>query len=258
MQRVRPDVDSYAVQRVLDDWDAFLRPSQGGQRSIYHDTFRGFLRRQDVVESVGLSLRGERHHRRRPLGVREPAGRPVVTSAAVNWGSAPDWIAGVGSVIATLLAVIGLLYEVRKRRIADADTKAASRAAEANQARLVSVDVRVRGNGRRSKFIVRNDSSAPIRTLSPLLYWAESGARWQMPRLADGTPMAVLGPHELVETLAEVAVGEPEPPGRGAVRGAVAFTDAEGRRWLCLADAASPVAVLGDDRRALQLEVDRS
>jgi hypothetical protein len=56
MQRVRPEVDSYAIQRVLDDWEAFLRPADEGRRSIYHDTFRGFLRRQDVVDSVGLTL----------------------------------------------------------------------------------------------------------------------------------------------------------------------------------------------------------
>ena len=56
MQPVRPEVDSYAIQRVLDNWEAFLRPTDDGRRSIYHDTFRGFLRRQDVVESVGLSL----------------------------------------------------------------------------------------------------------------------------------------------------------------------------------------------------------
>lgn len=56
MQRIRPEIDSYQIQRVLDDWSAFLRPNDEGQRSIYHDTFRGFLRRQDVVESVGLSL----------------------------------------------------------------------------------------------------------------------------------------------------------------------------------------------------------
>ncbi|MEV2241092.1 hypothetical protein [Micromonospora sp. NPDC049891] len=56
MQRVRPEINSYEIQRVLDEWAAFLRPTDDGRRSIYHDTFRGFLRRQDVVESVGLSL----------------------------------------------------------------------------------------------------------------------------------------------------------------------------------------------------------
>ena len=56
MQQVRPEIDVYEIQRVLDEWSAFLRPTDDGRRSIYHDTFRGFLRRQDVVESVGLSL----------------------------------------------------------------------------------------------------------------------------------------------------------------------------------------------------------
>jgi hypothetical protein len=181
-----------------------------------------------------------------------------MTAAAVDWGSVPDWIAGIGSVIATLLAVTGLLYEMRKRRIAEAETTAERRAAEANQARLVSVQVRVRGNGQRSEITIRNDSEAPIRTLSPLVYWAESGASWRLPRLADAAPLAVLGPHESLTSLAEVAAGEPGPPVPAAVRGAVAFTDAEGRRWLSLTDAASPVPVHSDDRQELQLEVDRS
>lgn len=56
MQQVRPETDVYEIQRVLEEWSAFLRPTEDGRRSIYHDTFRGFLRRQDVVESVGLSL----------------------------------------------------------------------------------------------------------------------------------------------------------------------------------------------------------
>ena len=68
--------------------------------------------------------------------------------AAVNWGSVPDWIAAVGSVIAMLLAVSGLLYEMHKRRLTEAETAAERRAAEGNQARLVSVEVRVRGDAR--------------------------------------------------------------------------------------------------------------
>ena len=51
--------------------------------------------------------------------------------AAVNWGSVPDWIAAVGSVIAMLLAVSGLLYEMHKRRLTEAETVAERRAAEA-------------------------------------------------------------------------------------------------------------------------------
>lgn len=58
-----------------------------------------------------------------------------MTAAAVNSGSVPERIAGIGSVIVTLLAVTGLLYEMHKRRIAEAEATAERRAAEANQAR---------------------------------------------------------------------------------------------------------------------------
>jgi hypothetical protein len=36
--------------------------------------------------------------------------------SAVNWGSVPDWIAGIGSVLAFLGLVAGLLIESAKRR----------------------------------------------------------------------------------------------------------------------------------------------
>lgn len=179
-------------------------------------------------------------------------------TAAVNGGSVPEWIVGIGSVIATLLAITGLPYDTHKRRIAEAEVTAERRAAEANQIRLVSVDVRVRDDGHRAELTLRNDSEAPIRTVSPVLYWAESGAPWRLPKLADGTPLTVLGPHEPVTSPAEVAANEPGPPGPADVRGAVAFTDAEGCRWLCIAGAASPVPVLAGDHRALQSAVDRS
>jgi len=177
--------------------------------------------------------------------------------AAVNWGSVPDWIAGVGSVMAMLLAISGLLYEMHKRRLSDAEAAAERRAAEANQARLVSVEVRVRGEGHRAELGLRNDSAAPIRTMAPILYWADAGGAWRIPKLSNGTPLAVLGPHESATLLAEVATGESGPPGPTAVRAAVAFTDAEGRRWLCTTEAASPVAVLDStDGRALLTAVD--
>ena len=108
----------------------------------------------------------------------------MMAAAAVDWGSVPDWIAAIGSVIATLLAITGLLYEMHKRRLAEAEATAERRAAEANQARLISVEVRVRGDGHRTDLTMRNDSDAPIRTISPLLYWAEPVARWRIPRLA--------------------------------------------------------------------------
>jgi hypothetical protein len=177
--------------------------------------------------------------------------------AAVNWGSVPDWIAGVGSVMAMLLAISGLLYEMHKRRLSEAEAAAERRAAEANQARLVSVAVRVRGEGHRTELTLRNDSAAPIRTMAPILYWAGAGGAWRIPKLSNGTPLAVLGPHESATLLAEVATGESGPPVPAAVRAAVAFTDAEGRRWLCMTEAASPVAVLDcTDGRALLSAVD--
>jgi hypothetical protein len=116
----------------------------------------------------------------------------------------------------------------------------------------VSVEIRVRGDGHRAELTVRNDSAAPIRAVAPVLYWADAGGDWRIPRLSNGTPRAVLGPHDSATSLAEVATGESGPPEPAAVRAAVAFTDADGRRWLSMPNAASPVPVLDrTDGRAL-------
>ena len=122
----------------------------------------------------------------------------------------------------------------------------------------MSVDVRVRRDGHRAGLKLRNGTETPIRTVSPVLYWAEFGALLPIPQLADGLLLIAFAPHQSATSPTEVAANEPGPPGSAAVRGAVAFTDPEGRRWLCLADAPSPVRVLDGHHRVLQSALGRS
>ncbi|MEG4579788.1 ATP-binding protein [Microcoleus sp. MON1_C5] len=53
------DEDALDVQKVLDDWEQFLRRSGDSppDYSIYHASFQRFLHRIDVVQKAGVSLR---------------------------------------------------------------------------------------------------------------------------------------------------------------------------------------------------------
>ncbi|MBL7488607.1 toll/interleukin-1 receptor domain-containing protein [Frankia sp. AgB1.9] len=56
---VEPGADAIAVQEVLLEWRQFLHREEtsGAPRwSVYHNSFRDFLRRKDTVTSAGLSL----------------------------------------------------------------------------------------------------------------------------------------------------------------------------------------------------------
>lgn len=51
--------DEATVQNVLDDWSQFLHKNEvDGERrfSLYHESFRDFLRQKDIVEATGITL----------------------------------------------------------------------------------------------------------------------------------------------------------------------------------------------------------
>ena len=52
--------DEFEIQAVLDEWDQFLHkePGVGGTHySIYHNSFRDFLNRQDIVQKAGVTIK---------------------------------------------------------------------------------------------------------------------------------------------------------------------------------------------------------
>ncbi|MEU7576297.1 hypothetical protein AB0B50_01650 [Streptomyces sp. NPDC041068] len=175
--------------------------------------------------------------------------------AAADFGSVPDWVGAVGTAAATLLLAVGLLREIRRRRLDDARAAAERRAAEANQARLVSVLFRVRGSGRRVECVVRNDSSEPIRDAVPWLSWTDDPADGlHVPEVHVEPAVPLLGPRDTAETTVSVADGAGTPAGPSSVRCAIAFTDADGRRWIRAATGA-PMAVVDGELQALTLAV---
>lgn len=54
-------VDVLTVQDVLDEWNQFLHEqyeAAGTRYSIYHNSFRDFLHRKDIVQAAGVSIKG--------------------------------------------------------------------------------------------------------------------------------------------------------------------------------------------------------
>jgi hypothetical protein len=43
----------------------------------------------------------------------------MLLASRVDWGSVPDWIAGIGSVLAFAAFTVAFMWEVRKRRQGD-------------------------------------------------------------------------------------------------------------------------------------------
>ncbi|MEV4536240.1 hypothetical protein AB0J82_20845 [Asanoa sp. NPDC049518] len=86
---------------------------------------------------------------------------------AVDWGSLPDWLAGIaGTIVAG-----GLFWEVRQRRLADARADAERRDAEASHARLVSTHVETTLDDRCILRVV-NDGPGPIQVIE---IWFRAG-----------------------------------------------------------------------------------
>jgi hypothetical protein len=55
------EADELAIQDVLDEWHQFLHEQQtpdGARYSIYHDSFRDFLNRRDIVQAAGVTIKG--------------------------------------------------------------------------------------------------------------------------------------------------------------------------------------------------------
>jgi hypothetical protein len=159
-----------------------------------------------------------------------------LAKTAVNWGSVPDWIAGIGTAAATIILTVGFLLELKRRRIEDhqrrlLDEQIAEdrRDEKARQARRVSARL-VDPYGESPKLEVRNDSDQPIYDVSTSLH---------LPPDNPDTYSFILGPSKLHY---DFAAGEartfdvnlPEYVGDLTAQNfavEITFTDARGSRW---------------------------
>src|SRR4051794_14345344 len=82
-------------------------------------------------------------------------------SSDVDWGSVPDWVGAIGTVLAFVGFGVAFWWEVRLRRLDDRRADADRREAEAAQARLVFA-TRTGGAPERVRARVRNASDGQI------------------------------------------------------------------------------------------------
>lgn len=154
----------------------------------------------------------------------------------MNWGSVPEWIAAVGTVLAFVLALALGLVQERVRRRAERDE-------QVRQARLVVVGEPAPGTGdgtTMALFVrVTNYSDAPIYGVRvSLTVEREDGAK----RGTQFGERFVIGPGEEEEYEFDI------PPGAGSISSnspAAVFMDAAGRYWRRDCGLPEPQRILG-------------
>jgi hypothetical protein len=150
--------------------------------------------------------------------------------ASVNWGTVPDWVESIGTVLAFILAFgIGLRgISLSRRRQRDDELK---------QARLIIVSEPVfeaKDHGIEVSFFVHNYSPEPVHEVNPNIetWRASDGDRGssspsEEQRDHRGCTFQFLGPGE--EHVTEFMVAGPND--RINCRPEVEFVDSAGRRW---------------------------
>jgi hypothetical protein len=147
-------------------------------------------------------------------------------AAGPNWGSVPDWLAGVGTLLALALALWAVFRELAARREALDDRLR-------SQARLVAAWVSERdpyGNwamGGEGFVLTRNGSDEPVRNVTVTAYKKHPS---QVPPLEEfyRVTYAVLAPHT-TETSRALPFGD--APRFDSVAVSIVFRDSQGCRW---------------------------
>jgi hypothetical protein len=86
----------------------------------------------------------------------------MLLASRVNWGSVPDWIAGVGTVLAFVGFAVAFLWEVKKRRQDDERDAEDRREALKRHARLVYMEIGAPGSSTQKRLVIHNDGTGPI------------------------------------------------------------------------------------------------
>lgn len=145
----------------------------------------------------------------------------------VDWGTVPAWAGALGSLLVAMVIGGGLLYEIRLRRVADAQTAAQRYDAMAAHARLVSVGGGI-AKGRGGRISIRNDGDGPIRNLSyTLLAHTGDGEVKRVPVYPVKQHPPFVGGH--ADLRVDIKAAQLVDPRQATIE--VEFTDTNGRRW---------------------------
>lgn len=164
--------------------------------------------------------------------------RVDIAKSAVNWGSVPDWIAGIGSLLAFAAFSIAFIWEVRKRRHDDqlrlvADHQAAEdrRDEKARQARLIFGE-HAGSFPTQARVKVHNASGAPIFNLDVNILLGPTEASVKPVQTTRRRPGPTgLAPHDEVEIWLDLVAPIPADENRRFIGIQMDFTDAHGSRW---------------------------
>jgi hypothetical protein len=156
----------------------------------------------------------------------------LTLASRTDWGSVPDWIAGVGSVLAFAAFAFAFLWEVRKRRQDDEQDAEDRREALKRHARLVVIENR-EGSTTQKRLVIHNEGGGPILDVVTTM-WVRSaesadGFR-EVPLGRRGPDVTELGAAEHGEVWLWLAEGE-EIPVEEEFFPQIEFTDCDGRRW---------------------------
>lgn len=167
-----------------------------------------------------------------------------MTWADVDWGTFPDWLGGVGSILAFAGFGLALWREVRLRRRDDAARAAEAADAQAAQARLVFTTI-PHGHDTQVRTGVHNASTGPVFVVEVKLFRGPRDAM-RPAKVGRDVPIDSLPPGGERDVWLTLVSGEEPPLGDGEefwLR--LEFTDAAGLRWRRV-DNGQPVRVLAD------------
>lgn len=150
---------------------------------------------------------------------------------AVDWGSVPDWIAGIGSVAAFAAFAVAFLWEVRKRRDDDRRGEDERRDALKRHARLVHVRP-IGGSTTQVRLTIANAGPGPIVDLQTTV-WRESpdlGRLVEIPAGRRNPDASIIDAGEAADVWLWLDEGEVLERGEAFFL-RVEFTDCDGNRW---------------------------
>ncbi|GIJ07286.1 hypothetical protein Van01_05000 [Micromonospora andamanensis] len=169
----------------------------------------------------------------------------MLCNYSIDWGSVPDWLAGIGTVGTLAFFGIQLRNEKRRHRAEEQRRVDEARDREASQARLVAARAAWDygpSSGHAARITVRNDSPSPITDVQVQLMSRRdqppSADLWET---AEGLPQPVIDAGGSTE-FRLVPPHQPPAPRDGMDTAAydaprklfvpcVVFTDAAGLRW---------------------------
>jgi hypothetical protein len=174
-------------------------------------------------------------------------------ASRIDWGSVPDWIAGIGSVLAFAGFAIAFIWEVRKRRQDDEQAAEERRDALKRHARLVFMKI-IGGSETQRRLTLHNEGPGPIiDVVTTVWVWSDeaTGELREVQLARRGPNTTELGAGENGEVWLWLADGERILPGQEFFP-QVEFTDCEGNRWR-RRDNQQPVRVLDHNDRQDQI-----